>query len=441
MHNDLFQEFSPLSDEDWMQQILKDLKGKIPEEKIFSGNQESIKVAPFYTANSVSHVLDESLPHNWITSLEVNLRHGAANNIDDDLKPGLESLFIRYNDSSDLIHYLKSQDLRLSNLILLKTGEGNLNLEAIPTSGITSTIITGRDVFSESALLGKYNDKIEESILNELADPQNGRDIIIDLSIYKNAGGNCIIELASMLSACNHLIEQFRSRSMNLNSIPERTSMILACGTEYNMEIAKMRAARVLLANLYSKQEIQNQASFLMAKCSEEIMSELDPHTNILRQTTSTMSAVLGGCDVFISKAFNGNDDPFANRISKNIQLLLKKEGHLDKVANPASGSYFIESLTTELSEKAWQLFKDMEDLGGFRECLNSGFIKREIDKSRSARMENYTSKKEILIGLNKYLDPAAKITGKTDSNVESTSPENAITPINFAQHFEYQDK
>ncbi|MNR16220.1 Methylmalonyl-CoA mutase [compost metagenome] len=131
-----------------------------------------------------------------------------------------------------------------------------------------------------------------------------------------------------------------------------------------------------------------------------------DYNVNMLRTTTECMSAILGGADAVANLPYDSlyhKDNEFGDRIARNQLLVLKHESYFDKVDNPADGSYYIESLTTQLAEKSLALFKDIEANGGFLKLLNDGTIKKKIQESAAKEQELFDSKKEVLLGTNKY--------------------------------------
>jgi methylmalonyl-CoA mutase len=131
-----------------------------------------------------------------------------------------------------------------------------------------------------------------------------------------------------------------------------------------------------------------------------------DPHVNMLRGATQAMSAILGGTDSLIILPFNrpaGNPDPFARRIARNIQIILKEESYLDKVIDPAAGSYYIENITDTLIGGTWDLFLETEEKGGYRQALFNGVIQERVKGTARKKMDNLAIRKEMLIGTNQF--------------------------------------
>lgn len=227
---------------------------------------------------------------------------------------------------------------------------------------------------------------------------QNSSIISIDAALYQNAGANMVQQLAYSVAHAN---EYF-------NRIPVISGQIVfevAVGTNYFFEIAKLRALR-LLFNSIAKEYNHNQECHLLVSPTKRNKTLYDYNVNMLRTTTECMSAILGGADAIANLPYDSlyhKDNEFGDRIARNQLLILKNESYFDKVNNPADGSYYIETLTFQLAEKALLLFKDIESNGGFLKQLNDGVIKRKIQESADKEQELFNSGKEVLLGTNKY--------------------------------------
>ena len=179
----------------------------------------------------------------------------------------------------------------------------------------------------------------------------------------------------------------------------------ISVGSNYFFEIAKLRALR-LLFNLIAKEYNHNLDCHLLVSPSKRNKTIYDFNVNMLRTTTECMSAILGGADAVANLPYDAlyhKDNEFGDRMARNQLLILKHESCFDKVDNPADGSYYIETLTNQLSEKALILFKEIEANGGFLKQLNEGVIKKKIQESANKEQELFDAGKEILLGTNKY--------------------------------------
>jgi methylmalonyl-CoA mutase len=174
------------------------------------------------------------------------------------------------------------------------------------------------------------------------------------------------------------------------------------------MEIAKLRAARILwskIAEAYGVAATQTHIR-IHSVSSQWNMTLYDPHVNMLRGTTEAMSSVLGGADLVNVLPFdypNGKGNEFSDRIARNVQIILREEAYLDRVADPSSGSYYLESLTDKLSEKAWEMFCEVESKGGFRVAFEAGWIQKKAAASRKKKTDRAASGKGRILGTNAY--------------------------------------
>ena len=179
--------------------------------------------------------------------------------------------------------------------------------------------------------------------------------------------------------------------------------------SNYFMEIAKFRAARMLWATIVKQYEPKCDCACKMtahAETSTFNMTLFDAHVNMLRTQTEAMSAAIAGVDSITVCPFDKTyetPDEFAERIARNQQLLLKEECHLDKTVDPAAGSYYIETLTASIAKQAWELFLAVENAGGFLAEAKAGNIQRAVNKSGDARREAVSKRHEILLGTNQY--------------------------------------
>jgi methylmalonyl-CoA mutase len=177
------------------------------------------------------------------------------------------------------------------------------------------------------------------------------------------------------------------------------------------MEIAKLRAARMLYARIIEQYEPKNERSFkCFFHCTNSRWNKtvFDPYTNLLRATTEAMSAIIGGTDCLTIQPFDMSfrePDASSIRLSRNIQNILRNESYFSKVADPAGGSYYVEMLTDAVAREAWELFKKVQSLGGFYEAAEKGFIQDELEKTNQVRMSMITGRKDNILGTSIYPD------------------------------------
>jgi methylmalonyl-CoA mutase len=224
-------------------------------------------------------------------------------------------------------------------------------------------------------------------------------------------------------------------------TIVKRFQFNLAVGSDFFTEIAKLRALRKLWA-LVLDQYGMNEELYLHCETTQLNKSSLDSYNNMLRTTTESMSAILGGCNSLVVRPFDitfKNTSEFSARMARNQQLILKEEAYLDKVADAGAGSYYIESLTDKIAEEAWQDFKRIQSKGGYLACLKSEYIQAAIEMQANVLQEELKEGQRVLIGVNKYPNASEKVKPdftEEDQQVEKTEIKR-VKSLRLAAEFE----
>ncbi len=218
------------------------------------------------------------------------------------------------------------------------------------------------------------------SLIRETLILENYRCIHINGKWFKNSGSGSVCELAFALSMAVEYMSQMTERGLDPGSVAKSIRFSFGIGPSYFIEIARLRAARLLWAAVCRKFGVSGKSSRMEIHCETVTNNQDsgDPYMNMIRTQTEAMSAVIGGTDSLTIHPYRGiNDKPedFAERIARNQQLLLKEEALFDKVADPSAGSYYIETITSLIAENAWKLFLQIEENGGFLKAFSSGLI------------------------------------------------------------------
>ncbi|MFF2448675.1 methylmalonyl-CoA mutase family protein [Neobacillus sp. NPDC058068] len=235
----------------------------------------------------------------------------------------------------------------------------------------------------------------------------NLRTVLIDTVPYHNGGANAVQELGIAMAEGVYYLENLQEYGMELEEILAKMVFQFAIGSNYFMEIAKLRAARVLwnrITDLYgAKEEVRGM--MIAAETSSFTKTVHDPHVNLLRAGNEAFAAVIGGVQYLHVSPFNEliGETAFSERIARNIQLLLKEEAHLKTVIDPAGGSWYVEALTNQLAEKAWGFFQKVEATGGILEVLKSSWLQQEIAAVYEKRNMDIQTRKQSIIGTNVY--------------------------------------
>lgn len=233
----------------------------------------------------------------------------------------------------------------------------------------------------------------------------------ISISGYhiQEAGADSALELALTIADGVEYIKLALSKGLEIDQFAPRLSFFFGIGMNFYMEIAKLRAARTLWATEVAKFQPSNEKSLILrthCQTSGYTLTEQDPHNNIIRTTIEAMSATLGGTQSLHTNSFDeaiSLPSDFSSRIARNTQLILQEETDITHTVDPFGGSYFMESLTAELIEKAKTIFKEIEEAGGMIEAINSGFLKYKIEEAAARKQALIDSGKETIVGVNKY--------------------------------------
>ncbi|NIM13577.1 MAG: methylmalonyl-CoA mutase [Candidatus Aminicenantes bacterium] len=223
---------------------------------------------------------------------------------------------------------------------------------------------------------------------------------------YHHAGADAVRELAYVLATAVEYINRLLERGIHIDTIAGNMRFTFGMGAFYFMEIAKIRAARMLWAKIAAAcgGNSASQKMTIHARTSTYNQTRYDPYVNMLRTTTEAFSAVVAGVDSLFTNPFNerfGSGDEFSRRTARNTQVLLKDESRLDCLIDPAGGSYFVETLTFQVAQKAWKLFQDIEAKGGMLKALRSGFPQEEIKAVEQKRKADIARRKSIIVGTN----------------------------------------
>lgn len=435
----LFSEFAPVSTEEWMAKITADLKGVPFEKKLVWKTGEGFNVNPFYRAEDIEGLkTTESLPgefpyvrgtkkdNDWKVrqNIEVCCFKGANEKALDLLTKGVTSLgFI-----------IKGDEVNEENITTLLEGicpasvELNFNIcncKAEKLIGILADYFKGKgvdaekcygsvnyDAFKKPLVKGKENSEWVEGAAAVLKAGQalpNYRVLAVNAFLFNNAGAYISQELGYALAWGNELMAKLTEAGFTADEVAKKIKFNFGISSNYFMEIAKLRAARWLWAEIVAAYKPACECACKMvahAQTSEWNMTVYDAHVNLLRSQTEAMSAALAGVDSITVRPFDKiyqTPDDFSERIARNQQLLLKEECHLDKVVDPSAGSYYVEVLTNSLADVAWKLFLEVEEKGGFSVAVNAGEIQNAVNASNVARKKAVATRREILLGSNQY--------------------------------------
>ena len=420
----LFEQFPPVTTEEWKDKIRNDLKGDDFDKKLVWKSGQGLEIKPFYRAEDIDNLIYiNSLPgefpyirgkkranNNWCIRQNIEVKDYSQGNRKalDVLMKGVDSLGFIISDPESIIDdnfKILLRDIRFESIeinfqsngkakeilaILIKTAnEGGLDLShirgAIEADPLGRLMLNGTLCIPEEAGFDYLASLTESSSVLP-----NLRTIHLSASNFNNAGADIVQELAFAISMGSEYLAQLTGRGMNAGYAASKIRFSFGTGSGYFPEIAKLRAARLLWSTVLS--------GFLPGSSEGSVMdihsvttrrnkTIKDPYVNMLRTQTEAMSAILGGADSLTVEPFDivfRQPDEFSERIARNQQLILKEESYFDKVSDPSAGSYYIENLTRQIAENAWKLFVETEEQGGFLSALKSGFILAKLSESET---------------------------------------------------------
>lgn len=453
----LFEEFPSTSTEAWEAQLKKDLKGADYEKTLFTNTREGFKVRPFYRKEDLEKTqLADNSPgsfpflrghktdNTWLIRQDILVDNiESANKKAIELtRKGVQSIGFLFSDQFQ--PSVKDIELLMENI---HSEEVEVNFMCGPASHKVLAIyeelvykykrdpkkIQGSvdfDPFMAYTFRGKlcqteeYAFTHSKQLVHAVKSLPNFRVLAIHGHNLRNAGANVVQELAFSLAQGVEYIDRLTDLGLSVDKIAAHLKFNFGVGSNYFMEIAKLRAARYLWSRVLTSFGFENESSAQMHIHSVPTSwnkSVYDPHVNILRTTTEGMAAVLGGTDSLSLTAFNMTfqlPTDFSERIAKNQQLLFKEESFLDKVADPAAGSYYIESLTNSLVQEAWKLFLEIDELGGYIAALKSGFVQDAVEAMALKGTEAVATRREIVLGSNQYPNFTESIDQMLDPHV-----------------------
>mgnify|MGYP001329426298 CR=1 FL=1 len=236
----------------------------------------------------------------------------------------------------------------------------------------------------------------------------------ISISGYhmQEAGADNVLELAYTLADGIEYVRAALSKGLDIDDFAPRLSFFFAIGTDFFMEIAKLRAARTLWYKIMKDFGAKNEKSLTLrthCQTSGVSLTEKDPYNNIVRTSYEALSAVLGGTQSLHTNSFDeaiALPTEFSARIARNTQLILQNETGVTNTVDPLAGSYFIEKITDEVASKAWEIIQEVEELGGMTKAVNAGIPKLKIEESATKKQAKIDSGDRVVVGVNKFQNP-----------------------------------
>ncbi len=233
----------------------------------------------------------------------------------------------------------------------------------------------------------------------------------ISISGYhmQEAGANQALELAFTLADGKQYVKTAIAKGMDVDDFAGRLSFFWAVGMNFYLEIAKMRAARLLWCRIMKGFNARNPKSLMLRTHSQTSgwsLTEQDPYNNVVRTTIEAMAAVFGGTQSLHTNSFDeaiALPTEFSSRIARNTQLIIQEETHITNVIDPWAGSYMMEKLTQDMMDAAWKIIEEVDAMGGMTRAVDSGWAKLKIEAAAAEKQARIDSGKDVIVGVNKY--------------------------------------
>ena len=433
MMSKLFSEFNNVTAKQWKQKIQADLKGADYNETLIWKTNEGIDVKPFYNHEDLDALnCSGATISSWNICQSIFVADVEKSKLKavDAIERGAESIkFIIPNkdvsvesllkgiDSTSTPIYFELQFLssefvkNLNKCHLEHCRETKLSFGSKVASEARRKVSEKTGIFINTDIIGNLTRT--GNWFNNLKDDHQQFETIIkdtnafsvDVALYQNAGATMVQQLAYALAHANEYLNHLDNVIASEAKQSLHVNFNVSIGTNYFFEIAKLRALRLLWRTLASEYNINTECHIFVTPTKRN-KTLYDYNTNLLRTTTECMSAILGGTNTICNLPYDAiyhKDNEFGERIARNQLLVLKHESYFDKVLNPSDGTYYIESLTQQLAEKALELFKDIEAKGGFVKQLFSGTIQRKIKESAAKEQDQFNKGETVLLGTNKH--------------------------------------
>lgn len=425
----------PAADPDaWMALVEKSLGGR-PYEKLASQTYDGLTIQPLYTADDLKPKTGATASavtqSGWdIRCLSSHPDPSTANKqILFDLEKGATSVWLKLDPTGRTGTVIKSRsdlDALLDGVFLdlapvtLDPGGPSLPpaaylMDLLARRNIAHESFTGNfgaDPLSTLAAVGKVIVPME-TLLGRMADLAaytaktytNAKALNIATTVYHNAGCSEAQELAIAMATAVEYLRHMTKAGLSIDDACRQVAFTLTCDTDVFLTIAKFKAARRLWARV-SDVCGADIATPIQAVTAPRMMSRRDPWVNMLRGTAACFAAGAGGADAVTVLPFEsatGLPTSLGRRIARNTQIILQEESSINRVADPANGSWMVDSLTDELAEAAWSIFQDIEKSGGMAESLANGSIAAQLAKTELARAKNIASRKDALTGVSEF--------------------------------------
>ena len=474
----LFAEFPAVSTEAWDAAITVDLKGADYERKLVWRTNEGFNLRPYYRAENLEgletlgtqagefpYLRGVSGDNSWLTHQTIAVKCPKAAN---------EAALKMLNAGVDSLGFCLSEELTAEQLdellagvvlsaveltfcgkgagkavalVLAKAEKEGVAKEDLRANFCIDPIVkhlSQKGAWCEECEGGKCLTKIAD-LVKATAEYKGVRVVNVSANVFSDSGSTIVEELGFGLSVAHEYLVRLMEAGLTVDQAAKKIRFTFAVTSNYFVEMAKFRAARMLWANIVKQYEPACDCSckmFVHARTSAWNQTVYDPYVNMLRGTTEAMSAAIAGVHSLEVLPFDyayTTPTEFSERIARNQSLLLKHESHFDQVIDPAGGSYYIETLTKSVADEAWKLFLELEEKGGYVEAFKSGYVVERVKASAAAKDKAIATRRQILLGANQYpnFNEVADAAVTAEAVTRPAAEGNVLVPYRGAMSFE----
>lgn len=478
-----FDEFAPTSYEAWKAEAVASLKGGEFDKKLLTKTYEGVTLRPLYTQADVDALnapdtfpgyrdylrnahIGGYLSAPWTIAQSVGTATPERANalLKEEISRGANGVNVTLGEQGVPVASAAEMKALLTGIDLathpLQMNCGASALEALGWLAEAKTCFggasgcVGADPLGALACTGGLSRTLDE-LYNDMAESvklaaekaPGLRTVLIDGNVYANGGANAVQEVACVLAVASAYLTALTERGVDIDAAAGAIRVSLSLGANFFMEISKLRAARVVYAQMVAAFGGNEEARKIdvFARTSDFTKTVYDPYVNLLRATTEAFSGAMGGVDAMevapLDAAYGSSDDQ-TRRIARNIQIMLQEEFNLLEPIDPAGGSWYVETLTAELAKSIWAEFQKIEAAGGMAAALKVGSVQADIAKVLDKRFQKLATRADRAVGTNMYANmtekpldrPARAVSKAVAGAAESVT---AIVPRRWTEQFE----
>lgn len=428
--------FPPSTDQAWIERAEESLKGK-KFDSLMKNTYEKIVLKPLYSETDQTAAIGypgvadyrrgihslgyHSNPWKIAQKVSYHTMEDLKGNLSNALERGQTAFSFKLKkelfDASDQFEKLLFEFIGKASFAIEADGLQKSFLTLLINGNDDNSVVTGyvaEDPMSALVKRGSLPVAIDiylntwvQTIKDSYQSLPNLKTVLIDTTPYHNGGANAVQELSIALATGVYYLEELKVRGLSPEKLFKKIIFKFQIGSNFFMELAKLRAARVLWNKIGEAYSVptEDRGMEIIAETSTFTKTLTDPHVNILRSGNEAFAAILGGVQYLQVHAFNELDGitPLAERLARNTQLILKQEAFLQDIVDPAGGSWYVESLTNELVKTAWEYFLTIDEKGGLMKVLESNWLQSEIATVLNKRHLDIFTRKQSIVGTNVY--------------------------------------